>query len=681
MPQPALSGASTVSSSYTAQARRQSRLSLEPMFDVDVGSFCDRCVRQSVRQVLKQVQPTQPDLGISRSAMDFVVSLMKWTMLSFASRVDMDFRCKTNVSACESESDESLLIGHLKHIMYGELLHYAEIESRKALKLVARFKKKDGQNYVYKGKYSTYNLWLPAACSAAEANLQFDPNVAILHCWCVDMLPIESSHFAVIIASVLHYVACEILELSKGFALTRLRRSSSKHMIEISDVKTVFRYDAELRGMFLLFNAAQGCVSSCRGGSVNFFEKIPELESSSSECSEGDGRDGYDGIDDATDTQFSSEFLAVYRSNEDLKKDNQQMRAQIEQMSSKLQILEQANADRDRAINFLRKKCSAEKEAKEHHLRRKETYKQKFIQTEIAAFDCFSELKELKKSHASLWTHYDERCGDVSTMFSLLQYQKERADKLEAEQAMKQLQQEQEHQTSLFYQRMQSDSDMRTKHVLIAVLDGVGEFLRPFIKDYFVSRHEEILKKPDLSWPDEINVLQRKGVACQTQGSLDIEKLSGPDGAWELARTVGVQETHFSKCDSFDSLDISAIMQLMLSCNGLLAPSNIKFVHQVRCLRNHLCHTASHQQLPCNILQIKMYIQRLCQKASARYKRNGSPTTRLKDALALLREIEHLKQPQHEDDDEEPHVCGVTPCFDSDSDGGSCCGSDCDNFD
>lgn len=200
--------------------------------------------------------------------------------------------------------------------------------------------------------------------------------------------------------------------------------------------------------------------------------------------------------------------------------------------------------------------------------------------------------------------------------------------------------------------------------------------------DFFVTRHKEISKKPDLSWPDEIERLQRnhKGVKSQTLDRSDFEKLSGVSGAWELAKVVGLHESHAFKYDGFDALDISGVVQLMLSCNGLMAAKNIPSVHQIRLLCNHLSHTASDQKLPCNVHDIRRLILRMCKNASARYKQiESSATTHLTHAFELLTEVEHLAQPQHED--AEQMVCCIVQCFDSDSDGGSFCGSDCDDFD
>jgi hypothetical protein len=601
-----------------------------------------RSIRDSIREVRKQVCP---QVGMSRSALGYVVDLMEWTIVSFASHVDMDLRCKPNLSASDHQV---LLLGHLRHIMSGALLMYAQSDSRLALELAKRCDEGDSSQemrFLFADKY----VRIPAVCSAADAGLLFDPNAAILHCWLGHRLPVESIHFAVIIASVTEYVTSEILELSGHIAL---RRAS---LIEINDVKAAIRGDSELQSMYLLFNAARGDSSIA--------DKIPELDSSSSECSDGED-------------------------------DPELMRAQIKEMNSKLENLEEQNAFNDKKIHSLQTTCREWKDyADELSLKRgalrckyndlKEKHVQlraEYVHQEGLGDVCFklsSELKDLKKNYASLQRRLNQCCDE-------LRY--ERADKLKADQARMQLQQDQEQPQSTFLSLMKSDLGMRTKHALIAMLDDVGQFLRPYIVDFFVRRHEELLKEPNLSWPDEIERLKRKdrkGSKSQTLDRSDFEKLSGGKGAWELARVVGLQESHAFKYDGFDTLDIAGIVQLMLCCNGLVESKAIRSAHELRLLRNHLSHKASDQKLPCNVHDIRRFLERLCQNALARYEHieSCSASAHITRAFELLTEVEHMTQPQHEDAEQIVcSVCSVHWCH-SDSDRGSCSGSDCDDFD
>ena len=195
------------------------------------------------------------------------------------------------------------------------------------------------------------------------------------------------------------------------------------------------------------------------------------------------------------------------------------------------------------------------------------------------------------------------------------------------------------------------------------------------------NRTKKSQTSPILSWQDEIKELQgkrkyHKSVARQASGSLDIEQLRGANGAWGLAKAVGWGETGSLKYDGFDSLDIAAVIQPMLSCNGLEPPS-CACAHRHRLLRNHLSHKAPHQQLPCKIVDIRKFIEQLCQKASARYKRDGRSTAKLQDALELLQEIEPPQQVQR--------VCSIRQHSDSGSEDGSFgssdISSDYDDFD
>jgi hypothetical protein len=267
-----------------------------------------------------------------------------------------------------------------------------------------------------------------------------------------------------------------------------------------------------------------------------------------------------------------------------------------------------------------------------------------------------SELNESREMYSSLQREHERVCllsqrsDEMLLKSNDLQMQlihffhEERAAQLEAEATKEQLQQQQP--PSILIQRLTSNPAMLTKHALIAVLDAVGELLRPCVTNFFIALHHEISKKADVSWPHEVERL-RRGKACLAPTTLDIEKLSGSGGAWALAMAVGLHESHASKMhkyDGFQSLDIFGITQLMLSCNGLVPPKFIGCVHQLRKLRNHVCHKASHHKLPCRVHEIRSFIHPLCSNVSGRVEDNAAL---LRDALALLREIERPEQRQH----------------------------------
>jgi len=167
-------------------------------------------MRKSAYNVLQQIHR---DMNISCSASALVVSMMQWTMISFASQVDPVMR---NSAQLIDASAAAPLVAHLKKIMPNELFKHAKSEAVRALgRAVSRS--------------SDSSTW-----GAAQAGLQVDPRNTVAQC-AQHAVPV-SRCVAVAVSAVIEYIAAEVLELAGNAAAIRLRGTGATR-IDVCDIK------------------------------------------------------------------------------------------------------------------------------------------------------------------------------------------------------------------------------------------------------------------------------------------------------------------------------------------------------------------------------------------------------------------------------------------------------------
>jgi hypothetical protein len=184
--------------------------------------------------------------------------------------------------------------------------------------------------------------------------------------------------------------------------------------------------------------------------------------------------------------------------------------------------------------------------------------------------------------------------------------------------------------------RLLSNPVMHKKHLLIAAVDTYCVFIRPFIEMRIRSIHAA--KNPGTCWPDKIKNLKVKVASKDVAEEYDVGKLSGDSGPFELAKLF-IPAHCRDKYDGFESLDATAIFNVLFDCKGVIPKSPRQLAHNLLNMRNTLSHAGLYEARLklINVSFVRDWMQQLCKHAKLDF---NAPE--LQDVVCFLNLIEQL---------------------------------------